>query len=316
MTQSSVALGMCHQKGEMFTVQLWILLNTGHICKHSLRTSEGCLAVPHRQAGSVSQQQLHKSWCLCSASVAVLWQQSEPLWTGGRGAFNGLCCAMGPPDLLLDKFDINLKAKTHSRKRSTPEDWDFCCVLLCLPTRKFPFAVTCPSVGTSLCLSLYLFRAKDFFQISACTGPERMGHRSNLKDSAHSAKAMEDISRGYSNTREVSKPISQKCKIYIRNVLDTTTALSTLSSLFFFCAGDHDDKLLFFMSSHQIDSVPVCCVSLNHLLRKLINISKISMLSQQASRSIPVSIHTINSAVKLLLVMPVLFLLLLNALWK
>lgn len=40
------------------------------------------------------------------------------------------------------------------------------------------------------------------------------------------------------------------------------------------------------------------------------------MLSQQASRSIPVSIHTINSAVKLLLVMPVLFLFLLNALWK
>lgn len=130
---------------------------------------------------------------LCSASVAVHWQQWEPLWMGRRGAFNGFYCAMGPPDLLLDKFDIKLKARTHSRKCSTPEDWNFCCALLCLPTRKFSFTVTCPSVGASLCLSFYLIRGMDYFQIPVCTGPERMGRRSSLKDSAYSAKAMEDI---------------------------------------------------------------------------------------------------------------------------
>lgn len=55
-----------------------------------------------------------------------------------------------------------------------------------------------------------------------------------------------------------------------------------------FCAGDYDAKLYFcqtlqtlvifgsavsLMSLHQIDSLPECCVSLNNLLRKVINVS-------------------------------------------
>lgn len=65
---------------------------------------------------------------LCSASVAVHWQQWEPLWMGRRGAFNGFYCAMGPPDLLLDKFDYQVKSQNSFKKMLNTRGLEF---LLC-----------------------------------------------------------------------------------------------------------------------------------------------------------------------------------------
>lgn len=82
-----------------------------------------------------------------------------------------------------------------------------------------------------------LFQEKDFFLLSVCTGPKKMGYFSNLKNSPHS-KGMEDIiARGYSNTGELSK-LTWECKTYKRNDIDTATVSSTLCPLLHFLLGN------------------------------------------------------------------------------
>lgn len=99
-----------------------------------------------------------------------------------------------------------------------------------------------------------LFQEKDFFLLSVCTGPKKMGYFSNLKNSPRS-KGMEDIiARGYSNTGGLSK-LTWECKTYKRNDIDTATVSSTLCPLLHFFAGESDAKnaLVFHLFLHMAE---------------------------------------------------------------
>lgn len=125
------------------------------------------------------------------------------------------------------------------------------CMLMPLPAWKPSFTVTCLSLSLTLSLALFFFRKKDFFLLSVCTGPKKMGYFSTLKNSPHS-KGMEDIiARGYSNTGELSK-LTWECKIYKRNDIDTDTVSSILCPLLHFFAGESDAKnaLVFYLFLH------------------------------------------------------------------